>query len=801
MLHYIEDGKVVTGVGDTDILYSENQLAGFEQFVAASEVVIEEELPAYTNYIEDQYSQIPPMTSNGKPFGEVYSSINIESKIKAYTVFSDDDSNVLKFDGGTGFIKYDAQRGIHITHYTILAPYGESSDKQVRSWTVFGSDDDRNWVVIDRRFKQNIVSGTLYSFTCQAPHTFRYIKFVWTENGGGVYTALALLKFYGTSVAGFDVKFDLNMPVIMYHTEHQQEVGHFSEVYPNSIDETDPFGDGSQIAYYKLQEDLLDTCGNYDLHPKGNAPIFGEDATGKYLNLISNYNDSFHTATKIPVSTFDGVTICGFIRSPHTYYSYEQYVWALTKNYTSYSGDPARDDAIQQLKIPPNSQMYQINVLADNSSLHSESGVNPAKYNDWKFVVIRQTGNRYELLIDGKVLTGLSTYKTTNTLIDSYFTLGVVKRRVRQHIKSVRIFNRWLNDEEIFKIYSVGKTLAFWKDRIKPLAFTILDSAYYLNNKRLSKTLTGVEILREREKFRYVHYELRGGNSIDNTTAIVEVAALDDNFNNLALGAAVKVERVGNGKKDVITDGDTNSSKYYSSNTSTARVLIDLGEKKPIRYIQSWNYYSDYRYYKGVYIKLTNNPLSIDWDDGYYTQRTDVSGYYVETEDGRITSNLSYTYTFRCKYFVSNVVFPPLYKYEFKARYLREGSKLVDVNFDINRNLWHLVPRVTKVITEMLSASESSNIVFPKKVVVVENASIQELILDDVTPFNNTSEVAAIKENTVVVTTQGTPNSEVESTSIFESVSTVLSNPVVKTITEVSSIMENTEKRYTKATC
>jgi len=794
MGHYIENGTIITTTSDVELTHTEQQVDGYEQFVAAKRVVIEEGIPAFTDYGQEFINVIPPMINNGSPNGEVYSSTGLETKVEAYKAFSRDPSTMLRWSSKSGWLKYDAQDTIFIARYVLTTPYSGDANALPKSWKVLGSADDRNWVVIDSRYNKTLDLGTRYAFECIAPHGYRYIKIEWSDTRGNVgYSLFSTIDFYGVVRLAFDFDFDATEPVGMLHTEHQEELTHFPSVYKfPKLDDIDPFGDASQLCYYKLDGDLNDSITGVPLNTYSITPSYVEaDDGSKALNLAgvnSYYSSYLSTPDKLPLNNLEGVTVCAWVKQTFFDYDFYQCIWTITTNRTCSTSDNCR---IQSLWFKDHdSTVLHGSVMSNGVDISCDTPRHSGSTEEWMFLVVRQTVSGFEVLIDGKIQAGRETYATASIIKDGYLNISAYRQYANFYIKDVRVFNKYLDDSQLARIQFEGRTVARLRGNRMPKAFTLFDNSHKINGKELPLNITSFEVLKERKKFRFIDYRMTDGNSINSNIAIVEVQALADDFTDISNGSPVLVDRSGNGHKDYITDGDIDANHYYSANASSAYVRIDLGEPKDIRYIQNWNYYGDGRYYKNVRVALTNTPSrSYTTADYYITHATEYHGVYTETSAGHITSNLAYNYIFKVTFEVEDVVYPPEYTKTVVLRYPRAGSRLYNIFFEVQRNLWHIKPRLSKSIKESMQVFDTGNMVFPRRKIVVDAIAIDDMPKEYYPPFKGTTDFSDIADNVSYKKVIGTAKSTVEQDSLFEFTSHIIAgsgqyNTIVKVINE-----------------
>ena len=796
MGHYVNnDGVLVTNTDNTLLTSTDTQVTGFEQFVSASSVKVTESLPNYTKHMQQFSHVVPVMTNNGHPKGGVYSSLVGDERINAYKVFSRDSSTSIRCGGTIGWVKYDALEPIFITRYIVTTPYFGDENSLPQSWKLLGSADDRNWVVIDAEYYINLELGKRYEFECVAPHSYRYIKFEWYGTKGNVgYSLLGTLDYYGVSRLGFDNYFDATMPVAMVHTEYQEELTHFPTVRRNKDYkyDADPFEDGSQLCYYTFDGTLADVCGNHNLVASF-TPNYVDIGDGyKALDYMSYPITKYMlTDTTLSLAGKEGVTTCAWVKI--TNYASDKWVslWQIAEDVST------NTDRVQGLWLhPSNTRSLYANINSNGSDVNYQTK-ETMPIHKWAFVVMRQTKNSYEIIVDGKIMGGGTASHTVDWQRDGRLYIGDRWSYKAHSLYDFRVFDRPLSDDELFTLQASGKTIAELKDKRMPLAYSLFDTQYKINGKSIPLTITNFEVIKERRKYRYIDYRVYSGSSINSYAYINEVKALDDDGHNVAVDKPVSVLLPGNHGKDAITD--SNTATNYKSNTSEAYARIDLGEPKDIKYIQNWNYYTDNRTFNGITISLTNNPsyegqeTASDYYDEVFSTRH--NGKYIETVRGKISSNLHFDFSFKITYKCDEVFFPAEYGLVTTIFYPRAGTRLHELYYEINRNLWHIKPRMLKSISETLLMEDKGHFVTPRSQVVSERGEGSDLVKGIKPPKITLSDIAEVSDLVSKVLTAGKAKSLDETISLFEDTSIVVAgsgqyNVIVQSISEGAQVSD-----------
>lgn len=132
-------------------------------------------------------------------------------------------------------------------------------------------------------------------------------------------------------------------------------------------------------------------------------------------------------------------------------------------------------------------------------------------------------------------------------------------------------------------------------------------------------------------KGRYFYFEANG-SSANQGTHLTEVQIFDYDGNNLALGRGVlrySGYDTGAQPPSAVTDGNTDCSKHFDMGLGQHYAVIDLGAVYHVSHIKVWRYYDGSRYYKDVYIKVSED------DTNYQTVFSSTThGTYVETASG-----------------------------------------------------------------------------------------------------------------------------------------------------------------------
>lgn len=773
MGYVVENGVVVTKNPNTTIVNRKDQVAGFEQFVMGKKVKLTESLPAMedSNYEQEYTYIVPIMENNGHPYGGVYSSLTGAEKYDAYKVFSRDSSAVITWGGVThGWITYDFEQPTYVHSYILSMPYAEDVNSFPRSWKVYGSDDNRNWVEIDSRYYQNLEVGTKNSYECIAPHSFRYVQFIFSEIRGNVgYATIANIDYFGIARLAFTKDFNSTMPVFMHHTEYQDTVENFASVvkYPDLYKDPDPFGDGSQICYVPMDDSLEDITGNLTFNAVSFTPKYCVGRDGHKALDYSTYNqtDYIKSTTQLPIENYDAITVCAWARQDWYNYSEWQNVWKLANVDDNYV-DGGRVSGLWY--VDDQSTRLHVSTYSGGKTYGSYSPIYTITRHKWQLLTIIQRQYGFELYVDGKFINGVDTFKTTQALLDSWVYIGDRWHYKAYQLQEFRIFNRALTREEMGKLQFSGKTVATLSKNRKPKAFSIIDSSHKFNRKELPLIIESVELVKTRKKYRYIDYRLLDGNSVNSSRDITEIQAFDDSLNILSIGAPVIVDSGDN--KDYITDGIIDIDHYYS-NGSNAYVRIDLGEPRDIRYLQFWNWFGDARYYKNIQVALTNEPSNYYYrleKEGYIFQ-TIHRGHYTETSGGKTVSNLNFDYEFKVTYSLPEFYYPPEFYVEVALNYGRKNSKFIGLTRENQRNLWFIKPRVNLIANEYEYLQDKGGVSFPRYFMPHEDMDIIDVDVIHNPELQNIVEGGEVIEQPIGVTTQGLALDEGENGSIFES--------------------------------
>lgn len=119
-------------------------------------------------------------------------------------------------------------------------------------------------------------------------------------------------------------------------------------------------------------------------------------------------------------------------------------------------------------------------------------------------------------------------------------------------------------------------------------------------------------------KVRYIRDWLNGSNK-NTGNHWVEIQAIDKNGTNVALGKT----------DNLITDGSTESSPYYSLSSGLKNVVVDLGAVYDIDKLKIWHYWSDKRVYNN-----TKTEISVDGVNWEVVFDSELSGTYAESSAG-----------------------------------------------------------------------------------------------------------------------------------------------------------------------
>jgi hypothetical protein len=139
------------------------------------------------------------------------------------------------------------------------------------------------------------------------------------------------------------------------------------------------------------------------------------------------------------------------------------------------------------------------------------------------------------------------------------------------------------------------------------------------------------EIIEVGRPVRYIR-DWVGGNTLDNLNHWVEIQAFNNIGLNIALGKPVSASSTTVYNKNIVTNGSILSTEYITLDENLLEnVQIDLGELINITKIKIWHYYLDNRKYHNTKTEISED--GITW---YTIFDSEISGEYVETENGKV---------------------------------------------------------------------------------------------------------------------------------------------------------------------
>ena len=130
---------------------------------------------------------------------------------------------------------------------------------------------------------------------------------------------------------------------------------------------------------------------------------------------------------------------------------------------------------------------------------------------------------------------------------------------------------------------------------------------------------------------RYIRDSVNGSNK-NTSSHWVEIQALDSAGTNIAKGkTSTLISGTSEGQAiSILTDGNTDTTKYFGATGTNPTVQIDLGAIYDIASIKVWHYYSDGRTYK--------NPVTQVSSDGSTWVTISNGTTYAETSAGKTWS-------------------------------------------------------------------------------------------------------------------------------------------------------------------
>jgi len=150
--------------------------------------------------------QVPTMTSNTSPGGTLSRSGGT-SNGDVWHVFNDVlGGTYFVATGATGWIQYQFTSAKTISAYTLTGFVGDV-DRNIKSWTLSGSNDGVSFDVLDT-VTNNLLTNATETFVCDTTGSYTYYRLTVTaNNGNGSYYQLVEMEMFETvTPAALDVR-------------------------------------------------------------------------------------------------------------------------------------------------------------------------------------------------------------------------------------------------------------------------------------------------------------------------------------------------------------------------------------------------------------------------------------------------------------------------------------------------------------------------------------------------------------------------------------------------------------------
>jgi hypothetical protein len=154
-----------------------------------------------TGTLGDTSTEFGPMISNEQPYPFVASASTEYNATtnRAYTAFADTQIGYYwaSSSGAPQWLKAFNPAGITVSSYSIRSRYDGQLNNLPKNWTFEGSNNDSSYVAIDTQTNQTwTVAGTVKSYTCSSPTTYKYHRLNVSANNGGTYVEVARLRLF-----------------------------------------------------------------------------------------------------------------------------------------------------------------------------------------------------------------------------------------------------------------------------------------------------------------------------------------------------------------------------------------------------------------------------------------------------------------------------------------------------------------------------------------------------------------------------------------------------------------------------
>ena len=222
-----------------------------------------------------------------------------------------------------------------------------------------------------------------------------------------------------------------------------------TEIYPNTLDVLDIFGDNSALALWKFDGDLKDVGGKYDAQVQGGSLGFADGRWGQALDYPNIGTSPYVVTPTIQRGGHKGFTV-----------SFWLYVYGHTGNWVNVihlspdgqdmSGN-SRQPAIF-LHSSDNRRFHIRNDGVNTGNLGIEQSQGMIEYQKWHHIVLVVEPQRLRFYID-KELTDTYDSPEEFKFNDGVLFIGDKWYRKNYRIDQLRLINRVITDDEVAKLY------------------------------------------------------------------------------------------------------------------------------------------------------------------------------------------------------------------------------------------------------------------------------------------------------------------------------------------------------------
>jgi len=234
----------------------------------------------------------------------------------------------------------------------------------------------------------------------------------------------------------------------LYEDEHQCYI---------TVDSTDPFGDSSNIALYEFENNANDSTGSYN----GTA----SNVTYSTDSIIGTYAASFNGSSSV-INTSYTPTVAN-LRTVSLWFKTNTTTFAVMQSVGPYGGGSGY--TWEWIYILADGRITGGYGANNGGAVYQKATTESFNDDNWHHLALTLngvygTGSSVKLYIDGvePSTTTDTTWNTSISTIQGTFTLGALKEYSGPNfyytgkLDQVRIFDRELNGDEVWKLYAEG---------------------------------------------------------------------------------------------------------------------------------------------------------------------------------------------------------------------------------------------------------------------------------------------------------------------------------------------------------